>query len=759
MNELEFNKHIKATFRIEAEEHINAFKKGLYDLENKYMKEEYAEIVELMFREIHSLKGAARSVNQQDIESICQPLEDVFSALKHNEVSVSALMVDLFYKVAELLKQLILDANTAQPISDKQAQREIIEQLKNCTSQNPILGDLDNSNNYNSPEAEVVLANADLQLDTPFTAKVENSINNHTIRINAAKLDQLMLQAEEFIQEKNTINQRIIDFRLINTDIIEWQGSSVNNKTTKSKQSTQFDEEPLAAIKINFCKLENQFAEFNHALERDRYNLHLMVDNHLESVRNLLMQPVSTLVESFPGMVRKLAGELGKQIEFTQIGTELEIDKRILEELKDPLIHLIRNSIDHGIGKPNERVLHQKPEKGNLKLEFVRRENGKVEIILSDDGSGINRQKVLKAAIKNGYFNEEAAEKLNDNEILPLIFESGISTSAIITEVSGRGLGLAIVKEKVENLNGSISVETELNKGTTFRLLLPVSLSSVRGILVRCGEFMFIIPTKNVERVLKINEESIKTIENHKTICLENQVVAVALLGDVLSLSTLVKQKGATTKLQLKNTPLHMVVLVSGEHRMAFIVDEVLGEQQVLVKSMGKLLKRVRNISGATILGSGKAILVLYVPDLVKSAITFTQNDFSSEPLEKAPEKIKNILVAEDSITSRTLLKNILETAGYNVTTAFDGIDAYAKASTLQFDLIVSDVDMPRMNGFEFITKIKNNNKLKHIPVVMITALGSRDDRERGIEAGADAYIIKSSFDQFGLIQIIKKLI
>ncbi|MFA6403504.1 MAG: response regulator [Salinivirgaceae bacterium] len=760
MNEIEFKKHLNATFQAEADEHIKAFKKGLFGLEKRQAKEKYVEIIEVMFREIHSLKGAARSVNQKTVESVCQPLEDVFSALKHNNVALSVELINLFYKTAELLSQLILEVNDAQPNANKQTQHEIIEKLKNSTTSTPKTSALESSNNPISGEPKESISETPVEIQTGLPQAIANiPMAQQTIRINVAKLDRLLLQAEEFIQEKNAIGQRLIDLNEISDSFIELNSLLTKWKAPLQVETTNFYNERLADTKFNLSKLESRFAEFTRALECDQHNLKSLVDNHLEAMRQILMQPVSTLIEAFPGMVRELALEQGKQIEFIITGTELEIDKRILEELKAPLIHLIRNSIDHGIGKPKERALLKKTANGTLKLEFIGRENGKVEMVLTDDGTGINLQKVLDAAIKNGNLTLENAKKLTPEDILPLIFESGISTSPIITEVSGRGLGLSIVKEKVEDLNGKITVETELNKGTTFRMVLPVSLSSVRGISVMCGEYTFIIPAKNVERVLKIDRNSIKTIENHKTIRIDNQIISVVSLAEVLGLALPPLQRSVKANLELDNTKLHLVVMVSGEQRMAFIVDEVLGEQQVLVKRMGKLLKRVRNISGATILGSGNVVLVLFAPDLIKSALTISHNNISSEPLKTAPEKVKNILVADDSITSRTLLKNILETAGYKVTTAVDGNDAFTKATTSMFDLIISDVDMPHMNGFEFITKIKRNNKLNQVPVIMITALGSVDDRERGIEAGADAYIVKSSFDQFNLIQIIKKLI
>jgi two-component system chemotaxis sensor kinase CheA len=264
----------------------------------------------------------------------------------------------------------------------------------------------------------------------------------------------------------------------------------------------------------------------------------------------------------------------------------------------------------------------------------------------------------------------------------------------------------------------------------------------------------------NVERVVKVKREEIKSVENHETVRIENKIISVVDLGKALGLPEHKHAGNVDTERSMQEPgQIRLVVLVSGEYRIAFKVDEVDDEQQVLVKGLGRLLNRVRNISGATILGTGKVVPVLNISDLMRSALMIKGSKDDKTSVKFISAKIRNILVAEDSITSRTLLKNILETAGYKVITAVDGADAFTKARTGDFDMIVSDVDMPKMNGFELTTKIRNDKKLSELPVVLVTALESREDREHGIEVGADAYVIKSSFDQTNLLEIIKKLI
>jgi len=755
----EFLKRINATFRIEADEHLNAFSAGLIELEKPQSQERYAEIIETMFREIHSLKGAARSVDKKDVESICHPLESVFSALKRKEIFLTPASFNLFFKIIESLSKLIAQSDSEQTVTDQQFQRELIRHLKEIVAGNKNTDKIDEPKRSKEKELSDPLEVS--SSENPVGSEIPKSlrpISADTVRIRISKLDPLLLQAEELIQSKKAINQRLLELQEINNYVAGWKVESLKWKEHLTMTSSALWDEWSEASEINLNNLESQLTGLTQLILHDQYNLGSLVNSHLDAMRQILMLPFSSLTEVFPGMVRKISGEQSKEIDFVIKGAELEIDKRILDELKDPLIHLIRNSIDHGIGMPQERVLQNKPPHGTIILAFTVRDGGIVEIMLSDDGNGINKAQLQKAAIKSGYLSSEAAGKLDQKEIQSLIYKSGVSTSPIITDISGRGLGMSIVREKIEKLNGKITLETEENRGTSFRIRLPMSFTTFRGIIIRTNEFFFVLPTMNVERVLKVDPEEIKTVENHDTIRIDDQILSVSGLGEALGLTENIRTGSAKVESGLEDSDhIRLVVLVSGEHRIAFRVDEIIDEQQVLVKSLGKLLKRVKNISGATILVSGKVVPVIHIPDLIKSALLSAGKTKVYISPEKATSR--KILVADDSITSRTLIKNILETAGYSVTTAIDGTDAYTRARSNDFDLIVSDVDMPRMNGFELIMKIRNDKRLCELPVVLVTALESNEDREHGIEVGADAYIVKSSFDQANLLEIIKKLI
>jgi two-component system chemotaxis sensor kinase CheA len=434
-------------------------------------------------------------------------------------------------------------------------------------------------------------------------------------------------------------------------------------------------------------------------------------------------------------------------------GGEVEVDRRILEEIKDPLIHLIRNCIDHGIEKPEEREQKNKPRRGTIKMAVSQLDGSKVQLLISDDGRGIDRAKIRASALKLGLISQLEADSLGDREILELVFRSGVSSSPLITDLSGRGLGLAIVREKAEKLRGTVTVHSEVGAGTAFRMILPLTIATFRGIPVCVDEALFVFPSAPVERVARVEQEKIKTVENKATIELDGKTFSLVHLGDALELP-----RRESTEDAKDGVP---VVLVNqNEKRIAFLVDEIISEQEVLVKSLGRQLSRVRNIAGATVLANRKLVPILNVSDLMQSAVRVSGRSarVAAVELEKEKPRNKSVLVVEDSITSRTLLKSILEAAGYNVDTAVDGIDGLTQLRSGKFDVVVSDVEMPRLNGFDLTAKIRADKKLAETPIILVTALQSREDRERGMDVGANAYIVKSSFDQSNLLDVMGRL-
>ncbi len=732
-NDEDFLKRLLVTFRIEAEEHVSALSSGLLELE-KASPEAREAIIETVFRRAHSLKGAARSVNMTPVESACQKMEGVFAGLKRKEIDLSPELLDELHKNLDTLRELLLPTDTKSAIETKPPVEEKPESIASIAAE--------------EPASKAVAGSA------------TTSVREETVRVSTARLDSLVRQAEELVSAKLAANQHAEALRGIHSIFARWkkewakvhpelrplerasnQNANGSLATKKLLEFLEWNEAHLQLLHETFSALEKPF-------ERDRRALALMVDGLLDDLKKTAMLPFSSLLILLRKLVRDLSREQGKEIELVVSGDELEMDRRILQELKDPLIHLVRNSIDHGIQKPEERQKLNKPPRGTISITVLQRDS-KVEIQVADDGAGIDIARVRSAAVKCGVISRLDADKLSDAEAVMLIFRSGVSTSPMLTDISGRGLGLAIVREKVEQLGGTVWLEHRVNAGTTFHMLLPLTLSTFRGVILQAADRLFVLPTNHIERVVRVRKEEIKTVENRETLSLNGQTIPLVALADALGLAKRTSQTEET---------ITALVIASAGQRIAFHVDEVRREQEVVLKSLGKQLVRVRNISGATILDGGSVVPVLNVTDLMKSAAQASPAARTVTP-EPRKKSARTILVADDSITSRSLLKNILETNGYRVESAVDGIDAFTKLRSGDFGLVVSDVEMPRMDGFDLTKKIRAEKKLAEIPVVLVTALESREDRERGIDVGANAYIVKSSFDQSNLLEVVQRLI
>lgn len=756
-------RRLLATFKPEAREHIDAIAAGLLELERATDPAAQAAVLDVTFRAAHSLKGAARTVNVRDIEALCQSLESVFAALRRKDLALSPELFDLMHRVVAMLGALLQSTDVEPSAAGRPSIVELMRALQSAATKSyqsaPPAAD-------EEPAVEAATA-----AGSTVAAKRQGS---DTVRVATAKLDAVLLQAEELLAAKLAATQQATRLRRFRAEPIEWKKRwtklrpdvrSLRQSLERGAASAAAPSNPQLQRVMEFLdwsqgcieSLDAGLVEVVKAADHDQRSVGAMVDNLLDDMKKVVMQPFATLLDALPRMVRELSREQGKLIEFTVTGDDIEIDRRILEEMKDPLIHLMRNCIDHGIESPEARGQAGKSRQGILTIAIAARDGSNVEVLVSDDGAGIAAAAVKAAALQQECISAEQAAALNERDAVSLIFQSGVSTSPIITDLSGRGLGLAIVKEKVEKLHGSLSVETAVGRGTKFRIILPLTLARFRGVLVRVGRNLFVLPTSNVERVLRVRKVDIKTVENRETVVLNGQgtaqVVALSRLVDLLELP---RPPHAAEEL----AHCLIIVLTHAQHRIAFLLDEVINEQEVLVKRLGKQLARVRNVAGATVLGTGQVVPILNVPDLIESAVAGSGAGARPAIAEPAGErKQQSVLVAEDSITSRILIKNILETAGYRVETAVDGIDGLTKLRSGEFDLLVSDVEMPRMDGFGLTAQVRADKKLNHVPVILVTALDSREDRERGVDAGANAYIVKSTFDQSSLLEVVRRLI
>ncbi len=750
-----FLKKLLATFRVEAAEHVAAISSGLIELEKSPSPERQTGIIEAVFRESHSMKGAARAVNLQVIEGVCQSFEGVLSALKRKDIVPAPDLLDLLHRAVNVLEALLSEDVP----HEKAGIKELVGRLDNAAGGGRSGGgtEADAEKRTKVQSAAPNAAPPSAECEPPVrTAAVD------TMRISKQRLDSILLQAEGLLSLKQLMTQRATELRGVVEEVAalrkEWEKIRPDMRRAADAAKKNGGSPPVGKL-LDFLeekgesltKLHASLAAVGKASDHDNRSVASMVDSLLEDLKTVSMLPFSSLLEIMPRVVRDLAHDRGKEATLNSSGGETEIDRRILDEMKEPLIHIVRNCIDHGIEMPGERAAVNKPRAGTIAIDVANREGKTVEIVVRDDGAGLDVSKIRNSTVRLGLFSGEEAERMDEARLFPLIFRSGVTTSPIITDISGRGLGLAIVQEKVERLGGSVFCETSGGKGTAFRIFLPLSLATFRGVLVQVGERRFIIPITGIDRTVRIGRDEIRTVENRETIAVGGRAIPFVPLRLALELPHGQKEGTDAEFVQA-------AILGTAEHRIAFGVDDIGHEQEVLVKNLGKQLARVRNVAGATVLGTGQVVPVLNVSDLLKSAVRVSPGAEAPSRSKEAPAR-KSVLVAEDSITARTLLKNILESAGYDVRTAVDGVDAFTILKTGRFDIVVSDIDMPRMNGLDLTAKIRSDRALSEIPVVLVTALESREDRERGIDVGANAYIVKSSFDQSNLLEAMRRLL
>lgn len=769
--EQEFLRLLRDTFRVEAREYVQTIAAELLALEKAPAPAGDRARIEVIFRTAHSLKGAARSVSAQEIELVCQALESVFAGWKNGRAGPEPKSFDTLQRAVEFIAALVDRPGEKSAGASAAEVERLVSALQTVAAAGPdrtAAGAGATAANV-APLPSRAAASVDaspapaIPPRAPLARAVDSDVTD-TVRIAATKLARLLREVEELLSLKQAAMQRAGDLGEIRSALSEWErewakfqrasregrGGAADGGPAELRNSGEFLEWSSSHLK----SLDSLMAAAHRGARRDVQTAGKLVDSVLDETKHLMMMPVSTVADSLPLMARQLGRERGREIDLTLQGRAVEMDKRILDEIKDPLIHLVRNAVDHGVESPQERTRRGKPAVASLKIAVATVDSGKVEIAVTDDGAGIDPVRVKEAAVKKGVVTREEAADMSDQEAIALIFQSDVTTSPMVTDLSGRGLGLAIVREKTEKLGGKVVVETNRGKGTVFRLLLPISLAAFRGLLVRVEGRGFIIPVTAVDRVALIKLADLRTVQNRETIAVGGRAVSFVRLSAVLEIAGETGRNPALSKVPV-------VIVGSMDERVAFAVDEVVHDEEVLVKQLPAPLLRIRNVAGATVLASGSLVPVLNAADLLKSA----RKVGVGAPVggravmsARADAPPKSILVAEDSITSRTLIKGILESAGYRVKTAVDGVEALQALRSGQYDLVVSDVQMPRMNGFDLTARIRAERRLAEIPVVLVTALSSPEDRERGIEVGASAYIVKSDFDQSNLLEIVRRL-
>lgn len=779
----EFLKRILATFKIEAEENINLLYSDLIKLEKETNDSKKKELIDVIYRSAHSLKGASRAVNLTNIEAICHAFEGVFSSVRDGNTIINSEVFDVLHSTVDIIAELlsIKDKDVEEFLSERISQQiDILSRIESGEYQSEINGcesirekntNFKCFNNAKEYAGEVKFVDnnkiqfREKQLKKSKSISERRDSGNSTIRVSNSKLDKLLFQAEEMLEIKLAGIDRNSNLRKVVDNINFWEKEyDIYNSKIKSlrkllehNECSFGAEENLAEI-IGFFNWTSSYikdmkVELDELLktsEQDGYHAGVMVGNLIEDVKDVITIPFNSLLSIFPKMVRDVAKDLGKEVDLIIEGGELEIDRRVLEKIKDPLIHLLRNAIDYGVESTDDRIKKSKSLKGKIILKIDRLESNKVHVLVEDDGAGIDIEKIKNIYAENNSISNSEFKNISTKDYLSYIFNSGISTSEIVTDISGRGIGLSIVKDNIEQIGGTVEVESKKDEYTRFKLKLPLSLVTYRGVIFKILGNEYIVPTSKVDKVLRLDKNKVNSIENKQTFSYNGEIIPLVNLDKMLDLSG----KGDIVD------SIRVIVLRHAGKLIGFIVDSIIGEQEVLVKKFNRQLSRVKYISGATVLGSGKIVPILNISDLFQSALSVSELGMETSLADgNIKEGKKSILVVEDSVTSRMLLKNILESSGFIVTTATDGIEGFTKLKEETFDAVVSDIEMPRLNGFELTQKIRNDVDNKSVPVVLVTSLSKKEHKEKGIDVGANAYIVKSSFDHSNLLEILNRLI
>jgi two-component system, chemotaxis family, sensor kinase CheA len=459
------------------------------------------------------------------------------------------------------------------------------------------------------------------------------------------------------------------------------------------------------------------------------------------SVRSLRMIPFGEAAQGLERTIRDLALAAGKEVQFKLLGQEVELDRAVAERLRDPLLHLVRNAVDHGLEPAAERVASGKTAQGVITVSAQLR-GSQVEIAIRDDGRGLDRDRIRGAARARGL-----PETLDDRDLLALVFLPGLSTTSTVTAVSGRGVGLDVVKTQVNALHGTVALESHPGTGTTFIVTVPLTVTLIRALLVEAAGSTFALATTQIMGLRRLVATEIRNVGGREMLATAQGLLPLVSLADALGLVNTLRGRA----------PAQFVVLVeAGTARVAFVVDELLAEQDLVVTGMGRRLRRVPNVAGCALLEDGGIALILSAAELAESALLAR----GARVLQPAVEVVrKRVLVADDSLTTRTLEKTILEEAGYDVRVAADGNQAWRILQDEPIDLLVADVEMPGMDGLTLTETLRRSKTLPRIPVVLVTSLSSDKDRARGLEAGADAYLVKSGFERRGLVEAVGQLL
>jgi two-component system sensor histidine kinase and response regulator WspE len=724
-------------FRAEVETHTQTMNSGLLNIEKGITN---ASEAESLMRAAHSIKGAARIVNIDMAVTLAHAMENLFVSIQTGTLSPSSNLIDKLLAGADVLRKIgeLASDNT---IDELMALSPDVEKAVAAF-------DEPETDTAKPGKEEPKATEAAPAEDTSETTDHTHPSKTEDVRVSIEHIDRLMNLAGEVMVRGNRLDHFASSFKSIETQMSH-MNNSINHVLRAMKDSGDKNQELMADICNKHNDTQENLVKQMKAFESFTFDFVTVSSGiHDEAIASR-MRPFSDGVVGFPRMVRDIAKSLKKEVSFEILGNDTKVDRNILRELKAPITHLLRNALDHGLENPDERKKAGKEKAGLVTLE-ASHYAGQLLVVVKDDGCGIDIDNIRKRVVKRELTTKEIAAKLSDDELLQFMFLPGFSTADEVTELSGRGFGLNVVSEMLQAVNGTIKISSKPETGTEMRMFLPLTLSVVRSLVFELNNEFYAFPLSKIGSSIEITGDMLTARDGQTYIHHNDSELPVIDGHDALQIPKGGREDGRKTAIQIG----------SGDNAIALTVDHCIGEQNLVIKSLDPRLCPAPVISSASIMEDGNTVLSLDIDNLLHMVNTSSgkHKGVREESLRIEGAKPR-ILVVEDSMTVREMERKLFEENGYSVDTAIDGMDGWNTLTHGLYDLIVSDVDMPRMNGLEFVSKLRADSRFKNIPVIIVSYKDSEKDKKRGMDAGANYYMTKAAFRDNSVIEIVNELL
>jgi two-component system, chemotaxis family, sensor histidine kinase and response regulator WspE len=746
-------------FRLEVENQSVVLMENLLALEQNPTD---ASRLGALMRAAHSLKGAARMVDLDAAVVVANELEEVFVAAQAGSLVLLSEYVDVLLHGVDLLQRIAQTPNgkmERETSGRADGVQQFIRDLDRVRAVEPFEAVKGIVESPQSEDTNVYKSRPSISQTEAAIVSPPNEVNDaprkhqRFLRVTPENLNRLLaLTGESLVESRRLVpfSKSLLRLKREHNELAQIL-DQIRESLGREKLNEQAEAQVAQArVQLVRCRedLSKRLLELEEFHRRSANLSHRLYDEALAC----RMRPFADGIQGFPRMVRDLARDLGKQARLEIQGPGTYVDRDILEKLEAPLAHLLRNAIDHAIELPEVRRAAGKPAEGTIRLE-AQHSAGNLLIAVSDDGRGIDLADLRKTIVQKKLTAPEAAEQMSESEVLEFLLLPGFTTKQTVTEISGRGVGLDAVQAIVREVRGGIRIWTDLGSGTTFQMRLPLTLSIVRALLVEIGNEPYAFPLVHINRALNVARKDIAVVAGRQHFRFEDQQIGLIAADKIFG--------GAPGN--YSSEQISVVVIGNKANRYGVVTEKFLGERELVIKPLDPRLGKIKDISSGAILDDGSPVLIVDVEDLIrsveKSIEAGTLDGVQSGTNEETLKRSKRVLVVDDSLTVRELEKKLLQSRGYEIEIAVDGMDAWNAARTGHFDLVITDVDMPRMDGIEFVTLIKKDSNLKSLPVMIVSYKDRAEDRRRGLEAGADYYLAKASFHDEALLQAVVHLI